>query len=39
MQVGAGGRDGGVPEIVPPKAQVELLIRHVAAGGVTQPVR
>ena len=39
VQVSAGGRDRGMAKVVAHKTQVNLLVGHVRAGGVTQPVR
>lgn len=39
VEVGAGGRDGRMPEIVPLETQVHLLARHVRPHRVAQPVR
>ena len=38
VQVAAGGRDRGMAKIVPHIAQVDLLVGHVRAGGVAQPL-
>jgi hypothetical protein len=39
LQVAARRRQRAVPKVVAHKAQVDLLVGHVRAGGVAQPVR